>query len=93
MDANLAISSIDWQLELVQGITEFYMDANFANEPIDWQLKVDSYVTEFNVDANFAIRLIDWRYGTSLGGQKTRKRNILQVFLMTDLKIIYGDYW
>ena len=95
VDANLAIRPIDWQLWLLQGITEFYVDANFANEPIDWQFKVDSDVTEFNVDANFAIRLIDWRLAVwcKPGWPKNCKRNILRVFFMTDLIIIYGDYW
>ena len=42
-----------------------------------------------NVTRNYAQC---W-YGASLGGQKTRKRNILLVFSMSDLINIYGDYW
>jgi hypothetical protein len=54
VDANVAITSTDWQLELYQGVTEFYVDANFAIGPIGWQLEFDLGVTEFYVDANFA---------------------------------------
>ena len=32
-------------------------------------------------------------YGASLGGPKTCKRNILQVFSMSHVINIYGDYW
>ena len=39
MDANVAIGPIDWQLELDQGVTEFYVYAYFAIKPIDWQLE------------------------------------------------------
>ena len=39
MDANFAIGPIDWQLELDQGITEFFLDASFAIRSIDWQLE------------------------------------------------------
>jgi len=34
VEANIAIGPIDWQLELDQGVTEFYMNANFAIGPI-----------------------------------------------------------
>jgi hypothetical protein len=47
MDAYFAIGSFDWQLELDQGVTEFYVDANFAIGPIDWQLELAQGVTEF----------------------------------------------
>jgi hypothetical protein len=40
MDANFAIRPVDWQLELDQGVTDFYMDANLAIGPIDWQLEI-----------------------------------------------------
>ncbi len=40
MDANFAIGPINWQLELVQGVTDFYVYANFAMGPIDWQLDI-----------------------------------------------------
>ena len=40
MDANFAIRPVDWQLELDQGVTEFYVDANLAIGPIDWQLEI-----------------------------------------------------
>jgi hypothetical protein len=36
--ANFAIQPMDWQLELDQGVTEFYMDTNFAIGTIDWKL-------------------------------------------------------
>ena len=39
MDANFAIGPLNWQLELDQGVTEFY----------------DQIITEFYVNANFAI--------------------------------------
>ncbi len=37
MDANFAIGPFDWQLELDQDITGFYVDATLAIGPIDWQ--------------------------------------------------------
>jgi hypothetical protein len=40
----------------------------------------------------FATSTLVW-YGASLGGQKTRKRNILQVFSMSDIINIEGDFW
>jgi hypothetical protein len=40
VDANFAIRPVDWQLELDQGVTEFYVDANLAIGPIDWQLEI-----------------------------------------------------
>jgi hypothetical protein len=40
----------------------------------------------------FAAPTTVW-YGASLGGQKTRKRNILQVFLMSNIINIEGDFW
>jgi hypothetical protein len=45
VDANFAIRPIGWQLELEQGITEFYVDTTFAILPIDWQLELDQGVT------------------------------------------------
>ena len=62
MDANFAIGPIDWQLELDQGITEFFLDASFAIRSIDWQLESNKGVIEFYVDTNFAIGPpIDWQ--------------------------------
>ena len=62
MDANFAIGPIDWQLELDQGITEFFLDASFAIRSIDWQLESKKGVIEFYVDTNFAIGPpIDWQ--------------------------------
>jgi hypothetical protein len=58
VDANFAIGPINWQLELDQGITEFYVDANFAIGPFVWQFELDQGVTEFFVDANGPI---DWQ--------------------------------
>ena len=40
MDATVVIGPINCQLELDQGVTEFYMDANFAIGPVDWQLEI-----------------------------------------------------
>ena len=37
----------DWQIDLDQGVTVFYVDANFAIGPFDWQLELDQDVTEF----------------------------------------------
>ena len=53
MDATVAIGPINWQLELDQGIKEFYVDANFAIRPIDWQSELAQGVTdtEFYMDA------------------------------------------
>ena len=48
-----------WQLELDQVVTEFYVNANFAIGPFVWQIEVDQGITEFNVEANIAIRSID----------------------------------
>ena len=31
MDANFAIGPIDWQLELAQGVTDFYVDATVVS--------------------------------------------------------------
>ncbi len=45
MDANFAIRPIGWQLELDQGIIEFYVDATFAIGPINWQFELDQGVT------------------------------------------------
>jgi hypothetical protein len=47
VDANLAIRSFGWQLELDQGVTDFYVDANFAIGPIDWQLELDQASLSF----------------------------------------------
>jgi hypothetical protein len=41
VDANFAIGPIGWQLELDQGITEFYVDATFSIGPIDYQFELD----------------------------------------------------
>ena len=51
----------DWQLDLDQGITDFYVDPNFAIGPFDWQLVLGQDVTEFYVNANFAMGPIDWQ--------------------------------
>ncbi len=67
MDANFAIGPINWQLELDQGVTEFYVDVHFALGPIDWQLELDQGVTEFYVDANVAIGPIDWQLEVDQG--------------------------
>ena len=37
MDPNFAIGPMDWQLELDQGVTEFYADTHFAIRTLDWQ--------------------------------------------------------
>ena len=55
MDANFAIGPIDWQLELAQGITDFYMDAKFVSGPVDWQLELEQHVTEFYVGQTLAL--------------------------------------
>ena len=47
MDANFAITPIEWQLELDQGVTEFYVGANFAIGPFFWQLDLKQGITEF----------------------------------------------
>jgi hypothetical protein len=39
VDANVAVRPFVWQLELDQGVTEFYVDANFTIKPINWQLE------------------------------------------------------
>jgi nitrogen regulatory protein PII-like uncharacterized protein len=52
----------DLQLEIDQGITDFYMDANFAIGPFDWQLELDQDITGFYVDATLAIGPIDWQF-------------------------------
>ncbi len=41
MDANFAVGPFVWQLDLAQGVAEFYVDANFAIRPVDWQLELD----------------------------------------------------
>jgi hypothetical protein len=40
VDATFAIGTINWQLELDQGVTEFYVDANFAIRTVNWQLEI-----------------------------------------------------
>jgi hypothetical protein len=40
VDANFTIGPIDWQLQLDQGVTEFYVAATFAIGPIEWQLEI-----------------------------------------------------
>ena len=57
MDTTFTIKPIGWQLELDQGVTEFYMNTNYAIVPIDWQLELDQHLT----DANVAIGPIDWQ--------------------------------
>jgi hypothetical protein len=47
VDTNFAIGPIEWQLELDQGVTEFYVDANFAIRPIDWILEFDQASLSF----------------------------------------------
>jgi hypothetical protein len=41
VDTNVAIRPIDWQLELDQGVTDFFVDANVAIGPIGWQIELD----------------------------------------------------
>ncbi len=57
MDANFAIRPFDWQFELDQGITEFYVDATFAIGPIDWQLDLDQLSFSFT----WTPTLPDWQ--------------------------------
>jgi len=40
VDANFVIRSLNWQLELDQGVTDFYVDTNFAIGTIDWILEI-----------------------------------------------------
>jgi hypothetical protein len=54
MDNDFSIGPLDWQLELDQGLTEFYVDTNFAIWPINWQLEFKQGVTEFYMGGNFA---------------------------------------
>ena len=62
MDANFAVWLTGWQLELNQGVTEFYVDAIFHVRPFFvWQLELEQGVTDFHVDANFAIEHIVWQ--------------------------------
>jgi len=42
VDTTFAIRPINWQLELDQGVTEFYVDTNFAIGTIDWILEIRS---------------------------------------------------
>jgi len=49
VDANFAIGTIDWQLDLDQGITDFYVDTNFAVRPFVWQLEFDHDNTDFTL--------------------------------------------
>ena len=62
VDANFAIGPFDWQIELDQDVTEFYMEANFAIQTTN-QLAIRNRpgVTEFYVEPNFAIGPIDWQ--------------------------------
>jgi hypothetical protein len=56
MDANLAIVPVDWQLELDQGFTEFYVDPTLSlSNHSTGNKKLNQGVTEFYVDANFAF--------------------------------------
>jgi hypothetical protein len=41
VDANFAIRPIDWQFELDQVVTEFYVNANFAIGPFVWQIEIE----------------------------------------------------
>jgi len=61
MDANFAIGPFDWQLELDQDVTEFYVEANFAIRTNRVAIRIRPGVTEFYVTANFAIGPIDWQ--------------------------------
>ena len=56
MDANFAIRPVDWQLELDQGVTEFYVDAKFVIRSLNWQLEIRHGVTDCYVDANLCHR-------------------------------------
>ena len=42
MDITFAIRPIKWQLELDQGVTEFYVYTNFAIGTIDWIFEIRS---------------------------------------------------
>jgi len=44
---NFVIGPIGWQLELDQGITNFYVDTILAIGPIDWQLELDQASLSF----------------------------------------------
>ena len=55
MNANYAIRTFVWQIEVDQGITEFNVEVNIAIGPIDWQLELDQGITEFYMNPNFAI--------------------------------------
>ncbi len=46
MDTNFAVGPFVWQLDLDQGVTEFYMGANFAIGSFVWQLGLYQSVTE-----------------------------------------------
>ena len=54
MYANFAIGPVDWQIDLYQGITDFYVDAILAIGPINWQFELDQGITLFYVDTNIA---------------------------------------
>ena len=46
---------LDWQLELAQGVTDFYVDAQFAIGLVDWQLELYQHVTEFYLGPTLSL--------------------------------------
>jgi hypothetical protein len=56
VDAEFAIRTNDWQLDLDKGIAELYVETDFAIGPFVWQLELDQDVTEVHVEANFFPR-------------------------------------